>query len=234
MERNRCWAGLAIVFLFVFVWCAATFHWRYIIALIAGGAILHAANLVYFRLAEKLPAGNEVLRSRDAIWKRTVGTDFTSLPSDSGSGIDLNSEYLVQVQWLIDHIHMALDRQIVKACGLLAFNALVMALLAIEMSRLTAPIMWDDSLSDIARLGMIGVLGGLAASSIACLNIFSVHWATPEEYGSYRGEVAFDVKMLARRTRSLALSVFISGVSLLMAMALIALTELFVRPMPAG
>jgi hypothetical protein len=117
---------------------------------------------------------------------------------------------------------------------LIAFNALVMTVMAVEMSRLPAPIQWDDSLSDILRVGMLGVIVGLAVSSLVCLSMFWVYWGKPEEYGKFANEFAYNIKTLERRTREIALGVYISGISLVLAVAIILMTELVLRPMPGA
>jgi hypothetical protein len=230
MEKNRCFVAVAFVFLILFVWSAAAMHWRYVIALVLAGAFLVIADLAYFLLAKRFPDADRVAATRNAIWKRTVGPEFPKLQNKRMLGGWTTEDNTEEARWLLDHVDGALDRQIVKACGLLAFNALLMTVIAVEMSRLPAAIQWDDSLSDILRFGMLGVTGGFAASSMICLAIFWVYWAQPEDYGKFGSEFAYNVETLARRTRSIALGVFVSGVSLFLAMMVIAMMELLLRP----
>jgi hypothetical protein len=234
MDKNRYTVAVALLLLFLFIWSAGTMHWRYAIALALLGAILFLADIAYFYLGKKLPDADKVIACRDAIWKRTVGPEFSQFQRRRVLGIWKTVDNSEEARWLLDHIDVMLDRQLTKACGLIAFNALVMAVMAVEMSRLPAPIQWDDSLSDILRFGMLGVICGLAVSSLICLWMLRVYWASSEEYGKFWGEFAFNIKTLEKRTHKIALGVFVSGVSLVLAVAIIVMTELALRPMPGA
>lgn len=234
MGKNCYTVAVALLLLFLFVWSAGTMHWRYAIALMIAGAILFLSNLVYSCWTKNLPDADEVIASRNAIWKRTVGPNFSQWQRRRVLGRWTTVDNSEEARWLLDHIDVAIDRQLVKAYGLIAFNALVMAVMTVEMSRLPAPILWDDSLSDILRVGMLGVICGLAVSSGICLFMFRVYWAKPEDYGKYWGEFAFNISTLERRTHEIALGVFVSGISLALAVAIIVITELVLRPMPGA
>ncbi len=234
MDKNRYTVAVALLLLFLFVWSAGTMHWRYAIALALLGVILFLAKITFYCLGKNLPDADKVIACRDAIWKRTVGPELSHLQRRRALGIWKTVDNSEEARWLLDHIDVTLDRQLTKACGLIAFNALVMAVMAVEMSRLPAPILWDDSLSDILRFGMLGAICGLAASSFICLTMIWVYWASPEEYGKYWGEFAFNVKTLENRTREIARGVFVSGISLGLAVAIIVITELVLRPMPGA
>lgn len=229
MGRNRWFVGLAIVFLILFVWSAAALHWRYVIALIVASTALFLADLIYSHLLERLPDSEQITTARNLMWKRTIGPDFPRLQNKRALG-SLAVDNGEEARWLLDHVDVALDRQLVKACGLLAFNALVMALMTVEMGRLPASILWDGSLSDVLRIGMLAVILGLAASSVICLTMFWVYWGKPDDYGKFASEYAFNINTLACRTHAIALGVYISGLSLIGGMGVMALTELVLRP----
>ena len=234
MENNRCTVAIVFLVLILFVWSASTMHWRYAGALVVLGAILFLCNLAYSWLMTTIPGTAEVTAARNAIWKRSVGPEYPKQQARRMLGVRTIEDKSENARWLIDHVDVALDRQIMKACGLIAFNALVMAVMAVEMTRLPAPIQWDDSLSDILRFGMLGVFGGLAVSSLICLTMFWVSWGTREVYSKFASEFTFNMKTLEQRTRAIALGVFVSGVSLVLAIAVIAMTELVLRPMPGA
>ncbi len=234
MDKNRYTVAVALLLLFLFVWSAGTMHWRYAIALMIAGTILFLSNLTYYFLAKKLPDAETTAATRNALWKRDVGAEFPKLRGRRMLGIYASEDKSAEARWLIDHMNATSDRQIMKACGLIAFNALVMAVMAVEMSRLPAPIQWDDSLSDILRFGMLGIIGGLAVSSLICLTMFWVYWERPDSYGTYASNFSADIEMIAQRTRELSLGVFVSGISLIMAFAVIVMTELLLGPMPGA
>lgn len=234
MDKNRYTVAVALLLLFLFVWSAGTMHWRYAIALALLGAILFLANLAYASLAKSLPDAERVAATRNALWKRSVGSEFPKLQGRRMLGIRASEDKSAEASWLIDHMNVTSDRQIMKACGLIAFNALVIAVMAVEMSRLPASIQWDDSLSDILRVGMLGVICGLAVSSLICLTMFWVYWEHSEVYGKYASNFSADIEMVAQRTHQIALGVFVSFISLGLAVAIIVITELVLRPMPGA
>jgi hypothetical protein len=227
MEKNRGWVILAILLLVMVLWSAATMHWHYVGALLLAGVGLFLSHLAYSILSKDIPDDATLTKTRDALWWRSIGANFPFWPErDSGMGYNIVEQKPAEAERLVAYVDRALGRQIDKARGILPFNSLIMALMAIEKAKIPASLQWNDSLSDIILIAIFAVIVGLAASSFFCLELFWVHWGAPESYGAYSTEFQNSIAMLRKRSRILAKCIIISVVSTLIAIGIIGFTEL--------
>ena len=227
MEKNRGWVILAILLLVLVLLSAATTHWHYVGALLLAGVVLFLAHLAHSLLLKDIPDDATLTKTRDALWWRGIGANFPFWPErDSGMGYNIVEQKPAEAERLVAYVDRALDRQINKARGMLPFNSLIMALMAIEKARIPASLQWNDSLSDIFLIAILAVIAGLAASSFLCLELFWVHWGAPENYGAYSTEFQNSMAMLRNRSRILAKCIIISATSTLVAIGVIGFTEI--------
>jgi len=223
MESNRGFVVWAILLLLLVLWSAATMRWHYAMALLAAGVILALCYIAFVILSKDIPDDERLTATRDALWLRSIGVPFPLWPANESGG---EQPKPAEAERLVAYVDRALDRQINKARGILPFNSLIMALMAIEKTRIPAAIQWNDSLSDVALFAIFFAIVGLAASSFLCLELFWVHWGRAEIYGAFAKEYENSMTTLRDRSRILARCIIISAASTAAAILVIGFTEL--------
>src|SRR5260221_8423651 len=113
----------------------------------------------------------------------------------------------------VEYIYRIMDRQINKAIGLLAFNALLFAALTLVDARKAF-----EGLSWWSKAPVTGA----ALALLSCLPILVIlwlKWGSPRDLGSPDAELQAAMKVIWLRTHCLSASLYLSSVATLTALA---------------
>jgi len=129
---------------------------------------------------------------RDDLWNRYLTKQFAQY--DSGTDIQNADRLLTYTERII-------DRQINKTRGILPFNSLIMAFLALQRFNLAAALTQAPGSMplDVAYFLLLIALTVLFASSLFCLYLFLFHWGSSGEYGTFEAEISGSVTIIRTR-----------------------------------
>jgi hypothetical protein len=114
----------------------------------------------------------------------------------------------------IAYVERVIDRQINKLRGVLSFDALIIAFLSIERTRLPAAQAGADfATSCLFLIAVVLVL--LVASSVMCLDLLRVRWPPPDNFTDFASEHRTTVKLVAERTRTIERAVRLAEVGVI-------------------
>jgi len=177
---------------------------------------------------EDIPDDEKLKSFLDNLWKRTTGNSF---PGENAS--TFNSKTAEEAERVLTYAHRVLDRQINKTIGILPFNSVVIATLAIESNRLTSGMALDRPIHNLLVVCMYLVIVGLLISSWLCLTLLSVNWGKVESYQKYATEFEATAKLFRDRSRTVEQAIVISVACLIVgsvAFGLLELADSFQKP----
>ncbi len=158
----------------------------------------------------------------------------------------LANDQLVAADRLLAYSERVLDRQIGKARAILPFNAILLAVVTVEHSRvpdalhpLAGSFAFLRSFGFLARVPaalesleirttpvLVVTLVGLALSSLMCLRVLTTKWGPIMRYGSFWHEASLTLRTVRARSRALEWATVIAQACLIAAVVLVAAAEL--------
>lgn len=102
----------------------------------------------------------------------------------------------------MSYVERVIDRQINKIRGVLSFDAIVLALVSLELRRINA----DGALSDGDAFLVAGLLASGAlviAACLKCLHMFRVEVAQPAHFGTFKAEFNSTIDLIIARLQPL-------------------------------
>ena len=157
---------------------------------------------------------------KQALWLRGTGENF-------GDGTAANQNAAVNrgdAERVVAYADRVIDRQINKTRGILPFNSIIMAALAIERARLPLPATPDpEAWLPIGAFFLIML--ALVVSSLLCLNLFLVHRGPSTDYASFKDEFGKTIDLINERSRSIEWATVLSEACLIAGIFLVAMSE---------
>ena len=200
--------------------------WGWALPLLWLDVMLAAA--IGYTASAKGPSPTDVEQIRQRLWLRynpestaPAGAETGPAPLRGNGGEDRALVYVERV----------MDRQINKLRGVLSFDALIIAFLSVERTRLP-PAQDGADYAAACLFLMTGVLGLLVASSVMCLDLLRVRWSPPSNFDDFAREHATTVKLVAERTKTVERAVRLAEVGVLGAALTFCFVELGLRYFP--
>jgi len=153
---------------------------------------------------------NDTRKFRDDLWNRYLGKQFPLY--DPATDIQNADRLLTYTERLI-------DRQINKARGILPFNSLIMAFLALQRFNLVAALTQTPGSIplDVAYFLLLTALAVLFASSLFCLYLFLFHWGSRAEYETFEAEILGSVTIIRARALIIQSATALAALGLVLA-----------------
>jgi hypothetical protein len=197
----------------------------------------------------RIPRWSGVHTHIEALGKRYLGEDW------SDKFAPASSEQIQNADRLIAYAERYLDRQISKGRGILIFNAIILAVIIFERTRMpdtlglpSISIDWLGgptgfvsralalvSTCEIQVLYLaIATMLGLALSSLFCLALFTYKSGSSRGRESFYDDVAVSLRLVSKRGRKVEWATVIAQACLIVAVALVIIAEFNVRGPRSG
>jgi hypothetical protein len=187
----------------------------FIVGLILFAAIAIGTAAIGGWMLRGLPSKSRANAIKETLWDRRGATAAAADRTDIRHG-----------DQMITYLERVIDRQINKARGILPFNSIIIAFLAIERARISYGFDDAEPVHRLILAGLFAAMVGLAVSSLLCLLLFLVRWGEAADYASFGSEVHWTVHALRRRSRIIECAVILSIGSLLLSGAVVFMAEL--------
>lgn len=178
---------------------------------LSGIALLIAANLIWFvvRGFSRVLTVAEAEELKNDLWNRYIGNPF---PQYNAANDRQNADRA------LTYTERIVDRQINKARGILPFNSLIMAFLALQRNNIASALAQaPGSISlGVAYFLLVIALTALFASSLFCLYLFLVHWGSNAEYRTFEAEISSSVTVIRSRSLIIRMATALAALGLVL------------------